>query len=213
MGKSNLIIWGKPNLDPNGEIVVHKKATKDGLFDMFFDPEPTEVGSNEIYFWKDVSDHSVMNLISELRRISSGIMNKSIDADHIRVYVNSYGGDLLAGFNAYDEIVNINRKIPVYTIVDGKSASASTFINMAGAKRYIKPNSFMLIHQLSSISMGKHSEMEDHSKNMNMFMNRIKSIYLGRGNFEKKQLDEILKHDIWIDAQQSKDYGLVDEIA
>ena len=206
------IIWGCPNLTRTGEI-------RKGLYEeeeLITQPEEKPKGGNQIYFWDDVSDWSVINLMMQLRSISDSIANdknyKTIDPIPIWIYVNSYGGDLLAGFNAMDEIINISKKVPVYTVVDGKSASASTFINLAGTQRFMKKNSFMLIHELSSMTMGRFSDQKDHMKNMDMFMDKIKGIYEEKTNLNREELDEMLTHDIWLDAEKSLEYGLIDRI-
>ena len=208
------IIWGKPKRDNSGEIVTKRYKNLDEEIDKV--DESTDISGNQVYFWDDVSDYSVMNLIGNLRRISDRIANdrnyKTTSPIPIWIYVNSYGGDLLAGFNAMDEIMNIRNKIPIYTVVDGKSASASTFINIAGTRRFMKKNSFMLIHELSSITWGKFSDQADHMKNMEMFMNKIKDAYVENTNLKRDQLDEILSHDIWLDSDKALEYGLVDEI-
>ena len=209
----NQIIWGAPNLNPNGEIAT-KRFFSD--VDEAAGMDLPETKGNQIYFWDDVWDGSVYRMIRNLRNIADRLVNdsdyKTVEPIPIWVYVNSYGGDLLAGFNAMDEIQNINKKVPIYTVVDGKSASAATFINLAGKKRFIKKNGFMLIHELSSMTWGKMKEQEDHMKNMKMFMGRIKDIYLNATKIGESDLDEMLKHDIWLDAKTSLEYGLVDAI-
>ena len=73
-------------------------------------------------------------------------------------------------------------------------------------------NSLMLIHELSSGSGGKFTELEDETKNNRLMMNMIKSIYYRYTKISPSEIDEILKHDIWFDANKCKQLGLVDEI-
>jgi len=47
---------------------------------------------------------------------------------------------------------------------------------------------------------------------MNMLMDKIKNIYLKKTTIPENVLDEILKHDLWLDAVTCKKYGLIDEI-
>ena len=70
----------------------------------------------------------------------------------------------------------------------------------------------MLIHQLSSGLWGKYEEMKDDMKNCDRLMDMIREVYLEHTNIPKKKLDGILKHDLWFDAEQCLEYGLVDEI-
>jgi ATP-dependent protease ClpP protease subunit len=45
-----------------------------------------------------------------------------------------------------------------------------------------------------------------------MLMKKIKNIYRQYTKIPEDKMDEILKHDIWWDAEQCLEYGLVDEI-
>ena len=75
-----------------------------------------------------------------------------------------------------------NSKISVHTIIEGATASAGTLISVVGKKRYIRPNAYMLIHQLSSSCWGKMNEIEDEFKNLQSIMKRIKDIYKENAN-------------------------------
>ena len=103
-------------------------------------------------------------------------------------------------------------KTPVNTYVDGYVASAASLISVVGHKRYMSKNSMILIHQLSSGGEGKYQELDDNMKNLRQMMNKVKSIYISKTRLEYLQLEDILKHDLWLDAEICKKYGLVDEI-
>ena len=128
----------------------------------------------------------------------------------LRLYINSYGGSVFAGFSSVDYI--LNSKVPIHTIIDGCAASAATIMSVVGSHRQINKHAFMLIHQLSSSSWGKFEELKDDMKNNEMLMKRIKDIYTQHTRIPKRKLTEILKHDIWWDAETCLKYGLVDEI-
>ena len=132
------------------------------------------------------------------------------DPPPINIHIQSSGGTLMNSFYIVDLIESL--EIPVNTYVDGYSASAATLINVVGNKRYMTKNSMMMIHQLSSSSQGKYEDLNDNSKNMNMLMDKIKNIYLRKTTIPENVLDEILKHDLWLDALTCKKYGLIDEI-
>ena len=54
--------------------------------------------------------------------------------------------------------------------------------------------------------------MKDDMKNCDRLMDMIREVYLEHTNIPKKKLDGILKHDLWFDAEQCLEYGLVDAI-
>ena len=109
-----------------------------------------------------------------------------------------------------DEILHC--EVDVHTVVDGCCASAATFLSVVGRKRYINQHAFMLIHQLSSFIWGKYEEFKDELENLNRLMDTIKAIYNAYTEVPSEKLDEILKHDLWFDAETCLKYGMVDEI-
>ena len=118
---------------------------------------------------------------------------------NIYLHINSFGGSVFAGFAAVDYIKKSH--LPVHTVIDGCAASAATLMSVVGAKRLMHEHSFMLIHQLSSVLWGKYEEMKDDMKNNDMLMHKIKQIYVEHTKIPAKELDKILKRDIWWDAR------------
>ena len=172
------------------------------------------VERNNIYLYGDITPESCEQLKNKLNELNfNGRLFKisyNSDPPPINIHIQSSGGTLMNSFYIVDLIESL--EIPVNTYVDGYSASAATLINVVGNKRYMTKNSMMMIHQLSSISQGKYEDLNDNSKNMNMLMDKIKNIYLKKTTIPENVLDEILKHDLWLDAVTCKKYGLIDEI-
>lgn len=178
------------------------------------DPSFIESISNRIYFYSEIERHAVLQLNKSLKEKSNEsvavMINQKISNLRLQLYINSYGGSIFSGLSAMDEIMNCT--VPVDTVVDGCVASAATFLSVVGKKRYIKRNSFMLIHQLSSIMWGKFAEFQDEMKNLNRLMRTIREIYSRHTKIPQGKIDEILKHDLWFDAKTCLRYGMVDEI-
>ena len=170
--------------------------------------------NNHIYFHAEVDRGSVFEMIEHLRKSElENIINAHklcIDEIPIYLHINSFGGSVFDAMTAIDAIQGC--KVPVYTIIEGATASAGTLISVVGKKRYMRPNAYMLIHQLSAGSWGKMAELEDEFENNKVLMDKIMSIYKNHASIPKKQLGEILKHDLWWNIEQCKSYGLIDEI-
>jgi ATP-dependent Clp protease protease subunit len=128
------------------------------------------------------------------------------------LHIFSNGGDLHAGLSLYDFIIEYNKTILVYTVVDGLAASSATIISVAGSKRFITRNSYMLIHQLTTFFGGKFEKIKDEFGNCEKIMKQLKNIYAEKTKLTKMQLEKMLKHDIEFNADECKKYGLVDEI-
>ena len=169
--------------------------------------------NNHIYFYAEVDRQNIFELIELIRKCEIDNIitahKNCLDDIPIFIHISSFGGLLFDAFTAIDVIQAC--KVPVHTIIDGPTASAGTLISVVGQKRYMRPNAYMLIHQLSSSSWGKMAELEDEHENNTMLMKRIKDIYMDNASIPKKQLSEILKHDLWWDLNKCVSYGLVDE--
>ena len=170
--------------------------------------------NNHIYFYAEVNRQNIFDLIDLIRKCEIDNIitahKNCLDDIPIFIHISSFGGLLFDAFTAIDVIQAC--KVPVHTIIDGPTASAGTLISVVGQKRYMRPNAYMLIHQLSSSSWGKMAELEDEHENNTMLMKRIKDIYMDNASIPKKQLSEILKHDLWWDLNKCMDYGLIDEV-
>ena len=183
------------------------------------DDTKTEYGilqdiNNDIYFYSPITQRSCFELKNKINELDmkSTIMHVQykIDPPPIHLHIQSNGGSLFHTLYIVDLIKNLNT--PVYTYVDGFAASAATLISVVGKKRFITKNSLMLVHQLSGSDSGKFDELEDQMTNMKVLMNAIKMIYLNNTNINPLQLNNLLKKDLWLNAEICLLYGLVDEI-
>lgn len=169
---------------------------------------------NTIYFNDYVTMETISYLNQNLRRIDKELASASVKYDipqpPIHLRIQSYGGDLLGAFGAIDCMNQI--KSDVWTYIDGSAASAGTLLSVVGKKRFIGKNSYMLIHQLSAWHIGKYSELKDEMESTELIMEHIRDIYRQHTKIPKCDLDKILSHDLWWNAEKCLDYGLVDEI-
>lgn len=172
---------------------------------------------NHIYYKSKVDKGSIEELIDllddkneEYAELKKHKLVKSLTPSPIYLHISSYGGDLLMGFKAVDAIER--SKVPVHTIVDGPVASAASLMAVVGKKRYMTPNSYHLIHQLSSGVWGKYSEIKDDWDNCSSFMDKIVNIYDTNSDMEEKEIREYLKHDLWWEKDKCFSTGLVDEV-
>jgi ATP-dependent Clp endopeptidase proteolytic subunit ClpP len=200
------IFWGEEKSNESNIIAGSETIVKE--------PNYVEVVLNRIYFYSEIYRDQILQLNKNLRMLqNSNLYDAAVqerEVSNIFLHINSYGGSIFSGFSAMDEI--LKSKVPIFTIVDGCCASAATFLSIVGKKRFIRPNAFMLIHQLSSVAWGKFNELEDARKNNVKLMERIKQIYFTYTKIPEEKINEILDHDLWFDAETCLKYGLVDEI-
>lgn len=178
------------------------------------DDKKIERDNNHIYFHCEVNRDTIFELSALIRDAEeeSILTSHKLNIDKIPIYlhINSFGGCIFSAFAAIDTIESC--KVPIYSIIEGASASAGTLISIVAEKRYIRPNAHMLIHQLSAGCWGKMSEIEDEFENLQDLMEKIKNIYKKHAKIPKTELNKILKHDLWFDSEKCLKYNLVDEI-
>jgi len=179
---------------------------------------------NHIYFTGDVTMTNINTLAKLVHNMNKEYEDMvmslgsiaNITPKPIFLHITSNGGDLFGGFRAVDLITN--SKIPIHTIADGCAISSGSLMYLAGAKRYMTKNSYLLIHQLSNYhDYGSYETFEnakDESQNNTLLMNQMYEYYIEKsyGKLSKKKLEDILKHDLYWNYETCLKYGLVDDI-
>jgi ATP-dependent protease ClpP protease subunit len=97
-------------------------------------------------------------------------------------------------------------------VVDGFVASAGTLITLAAAKRFIQPNAYMLLHQLSSGVWGKMSAIDDEVHNLRKLMNHITKFYLAHTRLKSSALQKLLLKDVTWNAEECLAKGIADAL-
>lgn len=189
------------------KIYNNYKHSIDKSIDSDDEEKPTDVVKsydNNIYFIGEINKKNILQLQLQIEKINT------LDFDHINLYIHSQGGDIFAGLAAMDYI-KINH-IPVHTIICGIAASAAVDLALAGSRRFITENSCVLIHQLSACTEGTYEQLKDEMKNNEKLMEIGKRIIIKHTSFTEKQLDELLKRDLYLSAGECLKYNIVDEI-
>jgi ATP-dependent Clp protease protease subunit len=174
-----------------------------------------KINNNDIYFYGPINSQSCQELSEILLTLNTNAkifsVNFGIDPPPINLHIQSEGGSLLNAFYVADLINNL--ETPVYTFIDGYTASAGSLISVMGKKRFMTKNSFIMIHQLSSsLGEGKFNDLDDNMINLNKFMETITNIYLEKTKIPINTLKNILEHDLWMNSDECVNYGLVDKI-
>tara|TARA_B100000131_G_scaffold294535_1_gene310726 strand:+ start:4666 stop:5325 length:660 start_codon:yes stop_codon:yes gene_type:complete len=177
-------------------------------------PKGIEVDENRIYFYCPVGDYEALEINRLIRRLdvemkylSDRLACKSVP---IHLHIHSPGGSIFAGLSIVDSIKNC--KSEVYTYIDGSAASAATLISTSGKKRFMTKNSFMLLHQPQLEWSGKLDEFRDEIENQKSLYEKLTNVYLENSSMEKEDLDDLLTHELWLDADKCLELGLIDKI-
>ena len=147
-------------------IVIDRESDGERSFDIY-----SKLLKDRIIFITGVIDDNVSNSV-----VAQLLYLDSINHNDIYIYINSPGGSVSSGLAIYDVMNAI--KSDVATVCVGRCASMAgiLFINGARGKRKILPNAEIMVHEVSSVSFGKVTEMQDkltHSKTVNYRLRKI----------------------------------------
>jgi ATP-dependent Clp protease protease subunit len=156
-------------------------------------------------FRRNLEKHIEKELADESEMVLMDIQPKPI-----YLYITSPGGIVAQALAVYDMITDL--RVPVYTVCKGLVASAGTIISMAGKKRFITSNSYMLIHQLTASHSGTFEKLGESYENSKLLMESLKRIYVKHTKIMAEEIDDILKHDLYWDAETCIEKGLVDSL-
>ena len=164
---------------------------------------------DNIIFLGTPIDDNVANLI-----IAQMLFLEAEDPEKdISLYINSPGGSITAGMAIYDTMQFI--RPDVTTICIGQAASMAALLLAAGApkKRFSLPTSRILIHQpLMSGLSGQATEIDIHAREI-LRMREITSQLIAKHTGQRlEKVERDVERDFIMNAQQSKEYGIVDDI-
>ena len=165
---------------------------------------------NYVYFYSPVNTLANMELNKILVELDNQIQEVDEKGTVIHLHIKSGGGDVFSAFSTVDTISRLKTK--VHTHIDGFAASAATIMSCAGKHRTIGKHGFSMIHQCSNSFEGKFSEIQDNLENVKCIMDTIKHFYKKHTKIPSKKLEEILKRDRYMTAEETLKYGIVDEI-
>jgi ATP-dependent Clp endopeptidase proteolytic subunit ClpP len=132
----------------------------------------------------------------------------------IEVIFNSPGGTVIDGLQLYDHILGLRAGgTPINTTVLGMGASMAGVLSQAGERRRMGRRAYLMIHEVASLNIGKVSELKDRVKVSERLYDTLLGILSSRSNLTVEEIRERAdRKDWWIDAQEARELGLVDEV-
>ena len=130
----------------------------------------------------------------------------------VHLYINSPGGSVTAGLSIYDTMKFI--KPDVSTMCIGQAASMGAFLLSGGTKgkRYILPNARTMIHQPSGGAQGQATDIEIQAKEILFLRERLNNLLADHTGQPMDVIERDTERDRFMSAEQSVEYGLVDEV-
>ena len=171
---------------------------------------------------EDLIDPPIIIRLSEINEESSKEFSEEFSKAHetgqpiIPIVVDSYGGEIYSLLSIISEIQN--SKIPVATICESKAMSAGAVLFSFGTEgfRYIAPNATLMIHEVSSFSLGKVEEIKSDSKETDRLNNLIFKLMAKAVNKEDNYFLNIIHQkghaDWYLDAKETKKHNIANHI-
>ncbi len=159
-----------------------------------------------IFIGGEIDDDCANSVISQLLFLDSKSEND------ISIYINSPGGSITAGMAIYDTMNFI--KSDVTTICVGMAASMASVLLASGkkGKRYILPNSEVMIHQPLGGVSGQATEIKIVADRIIYLRNKLNKILSEKTGKNLSEIEKDTERDHYLSAEEALEYGLVDKI-
>ena len=183
-------------------MIVDKEINGERSYDIF-----SRLLKNRIVLLTGEIDDVLSNtIVAELLYLDS------LNHEDISLYINSPGGSVTAGMAIYDTMNFI--KSSVCTICLGIAASMAAFLLASGqkGKRYILPNSEVMIHQPLGGAQGQASEIKIAAEHILKTKHKLNHLLAKNTGKSLKQIEKDTERDNFMEAKEAVQYGIVDQI-
>lgn len=179
----------------------------DGRIERAFDIYSRLLKDRIIFLGEDVNPHTANLVVAQLLFLQSEDAKKDI-----YFYINSPGGHVYDALAIYDTMQFITNDVQTFGI--GMQASAASFLLSSGAKgkRFLLPNSTVMIHQPSSGTRGKVTDQEIDLKESLRLKYLLRDLMAQHTGQKVEQIHEDMERDRWFAADEAVKYGLADKI-
>ncbi|MBV7272300.1 ATP-dependent Clp endopeptidase proteolytic subunit ClpP [Clostridium thailandense] len=156
---------------------------------------------------EEVNDVTASLVVAQLLFLEAEDPDKDI-----HLYINSPGGSITSGMAIYDTMQHI--KPDVSTICIGMAASMGAFLLAAGAKgkRFSLPNAEIMIHQPLGGFQGQATDIGIHADRILKIKKKLNTILSERTGQPLEKVERDTERDNFMEADEAKNYGLIDEV-
>ena len=175
---------------------------------------------NEIHFTNKVTSETiqkVIKLITEIINENLKGKNKTLTKPLEITYVVDSPGGSVSAILKFVDFVNMVRKkyndnLKFTSIISGSSASAGTIMAVIADKRLMTKNAVAMVHELSSGTHGKFTELDSYMVHLKDLHSKLVSIYQKATGQTTEKLESIMAKETWYNAEDYKSAGFIDEI-
>jgi ATP-dependent Clp protease protease subunit len=181
--------------------------------------EQTERGERAFDLYSRLLKDRIVMLGTQVDETSSNLIVAqllhlaAVDSDKdIALYINSPGGIVTGLFAIYDTMEHIAPDVS--TVCIGMAASSSAVLLAAGApgKRYVLPNSRVLIHQPHGGAQGQQIDIEIQAREIALSRTRMEEILAHHTGQPVERIHKDVDRDYIMSATEAVEYGMVDAV-
>jgi ATP-dependent Clp protease protease subunit len=193
--------------EPEGLGLIPMVIEQSGRGERAYDIYSRLLKERVIFLVGPIGDGMANLIVAQLLFLESENPDKDI-----HLYINSPGGSVSAGMAIYDTMQFI--KPDVSTLCTGLAASMGAFLLCAGAKgkRFILPNSRVMIHQPSGGFSGQASDIEIHAKEVLYLKRKLNEMMAEHTGQPLEIIERDTDRDNFMGAQDAVKYGLIDRV-
>lgn len=191
----------------SSQVLIPTVIEQEGRYERAYDIYSRLLRDRIIFLGSDVNEASANIVVAQLLFLQAEDAKKDI-----YFYINSPGGSVYDALAIYDTMQYVTND--VQTVGIGVQASAAAFLLSSGAKgkRFILPNSTVMMHQPSSGTSGKVTDQEISLRESLRVKKLLETIMAKNTGQKVEKIHEDLERDKWLDATAAKKYGIVDDI-
>ena len=183
--------------------VIEKSSDGERAFDIY----SRLLNERIIFLGEEVNEHTANIVVAQLLHLAQ----VDPEAD-ISLYINSPGGSVYDGLAIYDTMNFIKPDVATYGI--GLQASMGAFLLSSGAKgkRFCLPHAKVMIHQPSSGTRGKVTDMEIDLKETLEIKEMLAKIMAKNTGQKLAKIKADMERDYWMKPEEAVAYGLIDAV-
>jgi ATP-dependent Clp protease protease subunit len=184
-------------------MVVEQTSRGERAFDIY----SRLLNERIIFLGTPVNDQVANLIVAQLLHLESEDPDKDI-----AIYINSPGGSVYAGLAIYDTMQFIKPEVSTICVGIAMSMGALLLAGGAKGKRYVLPNSKILIHQLSGGFQGPAADIEIHAREALSLRRRLDEILADHTGQPLEKVEKDTERDYFMTAVEAVEYGIVDKI-
>lgn len=192
---------------PNASVLVPTVIENEGRYERAYDIYSRLLKDRIVFLGTPVEQTTANLIVAQLLFLQAEDPKKDIF-----FYINSPGGSVYDALAIYDTMQFVTND--VQTVGIGVQASAAAFLLSSGTKgkRFILPNSTVMIHQPSSGTRGKVTDQEIDLRESLRIKKLLESIMAKNTGQSPDKIHDDMERDKWLDANEAKKYGIIDAI-